>query len=162
MKNFSQIYVNGSSLSCGGSLHFKSTAWRFYTTEQEVKSWKNSKDVSYGNVLGKMLGINVVNEAKEGGGLDRLIRKTYDFISTSTLEELSETLFIFDIPLQPARFEVYSRKHNDWFTVAVSYKGGEDPNEYSPIEVSRDTTKWLSNLSFSRGWGDNSKLLELD
>ena len=162
MKNLSQIYVNGSSLSCGGSLHFKSTAWRFYTTEQEVKSWKNSKDVSYGNVLGKMLGINVVNEAKEGGGLDRLIRKTYDFISTSTLEELSETLFIFDIPLQPARFEVYSRKHNDWFTVAVSYKGGEDPNEYSPIEVSRNTTKWVSNLSFSRGWGDTSINLSLD
>ncbi|NDB55128.1 hypothetical protein EB169_04785, partial [archaeon] len=154
MKNFSQIYVNGSSLSCGGSLHWKSTAWRFYTTEQDVKSWKNSKDVSYGNVLGKMLGISVINEAKEGGGLDRLIRKTYDFISTSTLEELSETLFIFDIPLQPARFEVFSRKHNDWFTVAVSYKGGEDPNLYQTIEVSRDEIKWESILSFSRAFGE--------
>lgn len=154
MKNFSQIYVNGSSLSCGGSLHWKSPAWRFYTTEQDVKSWKNSKDVSYGNVLGKMLGISVINEAKEGGGLDRLIRKTYDFISTSTLEELSETLFIFDIPLQPARFEVFSRKHNDWFTVAVSYKGGEDPNLYQTIEVSRDEIKWESILSFSRAFGE--------
>jgi len=162
MKNFSQIYINGSSLSCGGSLHFESTAWWFYINEKEVERWNNSKDVSYGNVLGNMLGINVINEAKEGGGLDRLIRKTYDFISTLTLKELSETLFVFDIPLQPSRFEVFSRKHDDWFTVAISYKGGEDSNAYSPIEVSRNTTKWFSNLSFSRGWGDSTTALSLD
>ena len=162
MNKFSQIYINGSSLSCGGSLHYKSAAWRYYTTELDVPAWKNQKDVSYGNILGKMLDAQIINEAKEGGGLDRVIRKTYDFISERTIEELSKTLFVFDIPLQPARFEVFSRKHNDWFTVSISYKGGENVNEYNPIEVSRDWDTWYSNLSFSRAWGDNTKLLELD
>jgi len=162
MKNFSQIYINGSSLSCGGSLHFESTAWWFYINEKEVERWNNSKDVSYGNVLGNMLGINVINEAKEGGGLDRLIRKTYDFISTLTLKELSETLFVFDIPLQPSRFEVFSRKYDDWFTVAISYKGGENINEYNPIEINQDWESWISNLSFSRAWGDKTKELSIE
>ncbi len=162
MKKFSQIYINGSSLSCGGSLEYKSAAWRYYTTEKDVVAWKDSRVVSYGNILGKMLNADIINEAKEGGGLDRLIRKTYDFISERTLEELSETLFVFDIPLQPARFEVYSRKHNDWFVVSISYKGLEDPNEYNPIEVSRDWDSWFSNLSFSRGFNNPSLNLTLD
>lgn len=162
MKSFSQIYINGSSLSCGGSLEPKSSAWRYYTMEKDIKSWNNSKDVSYGNLLGDMLGAKIYNEAKEGGGLDRLIRKTYDFISERTLDELSETLFVFDIPLQPARFEVYSRKHNDWFVVSISYKGGENLNEYNPIKVSRDWESWLSNLSFSRSFFDSSKVLSID
>jgi hypothetical protein len=162
MKKFSQIYINGSSLSCGGSLEYKSTAWRYYTTEKDVPSWKDNRAVSYGNILGKMLDADIINEAKEGGGLDRVIRKTYDFISERTLEELSETLFVFDIPLQPARFEVYSRKHNDWFVVSISYKGLEDQNEYNPIEVSRDWDSWFSNLSFSRGFNNPSLNLTLD
>lgn len=162
MKKFSQIYINGSSLSCGGSLEYKSLAWRYYTTEKDIDIWKDSREVSYGNILGKKLGVNIINEAKEGGGLDRVIRKTYDFISERTLEELSQTLFVFDIPLQPARFEVYSRKHNDWFVVSISYKGGEDPNEYNPIEVSRDWDSWLSNLSFSLGFNNPSLNLTLE
>ncbi len=161
MSKFSQIYINGSSLSCAGALEYQSAAWRYYTTELDIKSWTNQKELSYGNILGNMLNLKIINEAKEGGGLDRLIRKTYDFISERTLEELSQTLFVFDIPLQPARFEVFSRKHNDWFVVSISYNSGEDANEYSPIEVSRDWEKWLSNLSFSRDYGDPSKNLVL-
>jgi len=162
MDKFSQIYINGSSLSCGGSLKIKDAAWRYYRTELDVKSWKTQKDVSYGNILGKMLGADIINEAKEGGGLDRLIRKTYDFISTLTLKELSETLFVFDIPLQPSRFEVFSRKYDDWFTVAISYKGGENINEYNPIEINQDWESWISNLSFSRAWGDKTKELSIE
>lgn len=162
MSKFSQIYINGSSLSCAGALEYQSAAWRYYTTELDIKIWTNQKELSYGNILGNMLNLKIINEAKEGGGLDRLIRKTYDYISERTLEELSQTLFVFDIPLQPARFEVFSRKHNDWFVVSISYKSGENINEYSPIEVSRDWEKWLSNLSFSRGYGDSSKNLTLN
>ena len=162
MKQFKKIYINGSSLSCGGSLEYKSSAWRYYTTEKDIDAWKKSKDVSYGNILGKMIGAEIINDAKEGGGLDRLIRKTYNFISERTLEELSEILFVFDIPLQPGRFEVYSRKHNDWFAVSISYKGGENSNEYNPIEVSRDWQNWTSNLSFSRAFGNPSLNLSLE
>ncbi len=162
MKKFSKIYINGSSLSCGGSLDYKSSAWRYYTMEEDIKSWNNSKDVSYGNLLGNILEAEIYNEAKEGGGLDRLIRKTYDFISKASLEELSETLFVFDIPLQPARFEVFSRKHNDFFVVSISYKGGENVNEYNPIEISRDWNNWMSNVTFSRSYYDSSKSLEFD
>jgi hypothetical protein len=162
MKQFSKIYINGSSLSCGGSLHLKSEAANHYFNEKNVEKWTNPKDISYGNVLGNILNAEIINEAKEGGGLDRLIRKTYEYISSKPQRELSQTLFLFDIPLQPARFEVFSRKHNDWFTVSISYKGGLDSNEYQPIEVSRDAENWYSILSFSRGWGDSAISLPIE
>ena len=68
-----QIYVNGSSLSCGGGLEPNTQAFSIYT--ESVRKWDNSKHVSYGNQLGVLLGIDVTNESKQGGGLDRLIRK---------------------------------------------------------------------------------------
>lgn len=151
MDKYTQLYINGSSLSCGGALGYQSAAWRYYTTELDIENWATQKELSYGNILGSMMNLEVINEAKEGGGLDRLIRKTYDFISTKTLEELSKILFIFDIPLQPARFEVYSRKHSDYFAVSISYKGGSDVNQYDEIEISRDWhDSWFSKVSFSR------------
>jgi len=76
-----QIYVNGSSLSCGGGLEPNTQAFSIYT--ESVKKWDNSKNVSYGNQLGVLLGVDVVNESKQGGGLDRLIRKTYEVIDSA-------------------------------------------------------------------------------
>jgi len=161
MKKFNRVYINGSSLSCGGSLNYKSKAWEHYVKECGITEWDDSKKVSYGNVLAKMLNAEAINEAKEGGGLDRLIRKTYDFISNSSLSELNETIFVFDIPLQPARFEVYSKEYNDWFVVAVAYNG-MGGNSITKIEISRDDETWESNLSFSRDFFDSKLFLSLE
>lgn len=161
MKQFKKVYINGSSLSCGGSLNYKSKGWQYYVRECNINPWVDSKTISYGNVLANMLGAEAINEAKEGGGLDRVIRKTYDYISNSTLDELDETIFVFDIPLQPARFEVYSKEHNDWFVVAVAYNG-MGGNSITPIEISRDDENWESNLSFSRSFLDSNLFLPLD
>jgi hypothetical protein len=68
-----QIYVNGSSLSCGGGLEPNTQAFSIYT-QIGIEKWYDSKDVSYGNQLANILGADVVNESKQGGGLDRLIR----------------------------------------------------------------------------------------
>ena len=103
-----RIYVNGSSLSCGGSLEPGSESYNYYTEKRGYLKWEDEKEKSYGNILGRILNIPVINDSKQGGGLDRLIRKTFDYIDTLSEKEINSTLFLFDIPLQPNRMEIYS------------------------------------------------------
>lgn len=152
------IYINGSSLSCGGGLEPHTQAFSIYT--ESLRKWHDSKDVSYGNVLGKMLGVGVINEAKQGGGLDRLIRKTYEYINSKNKIQLDNTLFLFDIPIQPARFEVFSKQYNDWFVVSVSYRDSlKDPHQ---ITISTKDGQIDSILSFSRDYMNSKLHLEFD
>lgn len=153
------IYINGSSLSCGGGLEPHTQAFSLYT-QSGISKWYDSKDVSYGNQLAKILGVGVVNEAKQGGGLDRVIRKTYDYINSKNSLELESTLFLFDIPIQPARFEVYSKQYNDWFVVSVSYRDSlKDPHQ---ITISTKDGQIDSVLSFSRDYMNSELHFEFD
>jgi hypothetical protein len=155
-----QIYVNGSSLSCGGSLEPHTEAYKLYINKLGVHKWEDSKEVSYGNQLGVLLGIDVINESKQGGGLDRLIRKTYEYINSKTNEELEETLFLFDIPIQPARFEVYSKQYKDWFVVSVAYRESiETPHT---LTISTKDGDIDSKISFSRDYINGQLNLEFE
>ena len=112
---FERIYINGSSLSCGGSLEVNSQFYKYYTENLNQNKWNSEKEVSYGNLLANKLGIECINDSKQGGGLDRLIRKTFDYIDTLSDLEIEKTLFLFDIPLQPSRIELYSKEFQDYF-----------------------------------------------
>jgi hypothetical protein len=149
MKQFKKLYINGSSLSCGGGLEPDSPAYVHYTSVDNIKRWSNSKSASYGNILGEMLGIEVINESKQGGGLDRLIRKTYDYITNTPLSEIEETLFIFDIPLQPTRMEVYSNQYKDWLVCSIAL---DDKGNHSSVQIRNQGNWWDSKLSISRGF----------
>lgn len=140
---FDRIYVNGSSLSCGGSLELDSQFYKYYTSELGKEKWNSEKEVSYGNLLAKELGIECINDSKQGGGLDRLIRKTFDFIDDLEDDELEKTLFLFDIPLQPNRMELYSKEFEDYLVVSVYDK-------YYPITI--DDKILNSKISFSRSY----------
>lgn len=154
MKKFTTIYINGSSLSCGGSLEVNTEAFKYYIQNYDIPKWDNSKDVSYGNVLANMIGAKAINESKQGGGLDRLIRKSYNYINSKTNKELKETLFVFDIPIQPSRFEVYSKQFKDWFTVSIAYRNSEESP--SPLTISMQDGDIESILSLSRDYGTPS------
>jgi len=107
-----------------------------------------------------MIGSEVINEAKQGAGLDRLIRKTYEYINSKTNEELEETLFLFDIPIQPARFEVYSKQYKDWFVVSVAYR--ESVETPHTITISTKDGHIDSILSFSRDYTNGELNLEFE
>lgn len=150
---FQKIYINGSSLSCGGSLEKNTIAYKHYTENLGVPKWENEKDVSYGNVLGNMLGIECFNDAKQGGGLDRIIRKTFDFIDTLSQEEIDTTLFLFDIPLQPSRMEIYSKEFKDFLVVSIYDREWE-------FNIHGEKIK--SSISFSRAYTDAKIKLSLN
>ena len=150
---FKRIYVNGSSLSCGGSLEPNTQAYNHYVNTG-IPKWDNEKEVSYGNVLSKDLGIECVNDAKQGGGLDRIIRKTFDYVDTLTQEEIETTLFLFDIPLQPSRVEIYSKEFKDFFVMSVYDRKWNNNIEgksiNSKISFSRAYKKEKLNLSYDQ------------
>jgi hypothetical protein len=150
---FKRIYINGSSLSCGGSLEPNTQAYNHYINTG-ISKWDNEKEVSYGNVLAKDLGIECVNDAKQGGGLDRIIRKTFDYIDTLTQEEIDTTLFLFDIPLQPSRVEIYSKEFKDFFVMSVYDRKWNNNIEgksiNSKISFSRAYKKEKLNLSYDQ------------
>ena len=150
---FKKIYVNGSSLSCGGSLEPNTQAYNHYVNTG-IPKWDNEKEVSYGNVLSKDLGIECVNDAKQGGGLDRIIRKTFDYVDTLTQEEIETTLFLFDIPLQPSRVEIYSKEFKDFFVMSVYDRKWNNNIEgksiNSKISFSRAYKKEKLNLSYDQ------------
>ena len=150
---FKRIYVNGSSLSCGGSLEPNTQSYNYYVNSG-IPKWDNEKEVSYGNVLAKDLGIECVNDAKQGGGLDRIIRKTFDYIDTLTQEEIDTTLFLFDIPLQPSRVEIYSKEFKDFFVMSVYDKKWntniEGKTISSKISFSRAYKKEKLNLTYNQ------------
>ena len=153
------IYINGSSLSCGGGLEPHTQAFSIYI-QKGIENWYDSKDVSYGNQLANILGADVINESKQGGGLDRVIRKTYEYINSKNRLELDSTLFLFDIPIQPARFEVYSKHYKDWFVVSVSYR--DSLTEPHSITISTKDGEIDSVLSFSRDYMNSDVHLEFD
>jgi hypothetical protein len=150
---FERIYINGSSLSCGGSLEVGSEFYKYYTQNLEQKKWKSEKEVSYGNLLSTKLDVECVNDSKQGGGLDRLIRKTFDYIDTLSESEISSTLFLFDIPLQPNRMELYSKEFQDYLVVSVY-------NKIYPIEVENKIIN--SKISFSRAYTKKEYNLNYD
>jgi hypothetical protein len=150
---FKKIYVNGSSLSCGGSLELDSPNYDYYVNQKSVKPWKSEKEVAYGNILANKLGIECFNDSKQGGGLDRIIRKTFDYIDNLSEEEIRTTLFIFDIPLQPSRMELYSKEFQDHLVVSIYDREWENNVDGKMVR---------SNVSFSRSYKNPSLRLPYD
>ena len=81
--NYKYFYVNGSSHVEGGGLEemslVKNSVIPFYEKKYNV-TWKTRKDVNFGTRLSEIINIKCINEAKCGGGPERVIRMTYEFI----------------------------------------------------------------------------------
>jgi hypothetical protein len=81
--NYKYFYINGSSHVEGGGLEevslTKNSVIPFYEKKYGV-SWETRKDVNFGTRLSEMINIECVNEAKCGGGPERVVRMTYEFI----------------------------------------------------------------------------------
>jgi hypothetical protein len=104
-KFFNKIYANGCSFTCAGGLNFKHIRDK-YTELLNIKLDDDYIQYAYPNIVGKELQFNVVNEAIPGGSINRLIRKTYQYVYDNQ-NSISDTLFILELPPM-WREEVYS------------------------------------------------------
>ena len=114
-KGYKLFYVNGGSYTMGGGLEDLTIApWHTSCLEGYKKyhniSWTDTRtEANYGAMLSKMIGIPCVNEAECGGGVDRVIRMTYEFLEANWYKRHELFLFL-EVP-DPGRSELY---YKDW------------------------------------------------
>lgn len=102
------FYINGCSHIEGGGLEEPQRSnispLSYYKKNYNVY-WKSRKDVNVGTRLSQIIGIDCINEAKCGGGPERVVRMTYEFINKNW-EDRDKFFIILEKP-NSIRFEVF-------------------------------------------------------
>ena len=135
---FDTIYFNGCSFTEGGGFE-KGKHWlhRAYKEKYDF-IYENEKAVCYPTLIKNKLGIDVINEAKSGSGVDRVVRKVYEYIEKYGIGKSQKTLFILEIPDDISRLDVYSNELNEWLVANVEY----DYNTAKITDV-QTTLNWI-------------------
>jgi len=104
---FNKIYANGCSFTGAGGLNFKFIRDKY----KLILNMDLSDDYiqyAYPNIIAKALNADIINEAVSGGSMNRLIRKTYQYVYDNKAS-VENTLFILELPPM-WRDEIYSNK----------------------------------------------------
>jgi hypothetical protein len=128
-EKYDTIYINGSSHAAGGGFEISTIEEK----QKQIKGYKeildieysNPKEVSYANRLSELLNIKVVNEAKSGGGPERIIRKIHQYIKDNSIDKLKKTLFILEIP-STNRLDLWSNEFMEHLVCNIDFKKGWD------------------------------------
>lgn len=94
IKSKKYLYANGSSITCGGGFEKDSETRKAYK-QKGIEIPDTQLECSYPYLLSQLLGLECVMEAKSGGGIDRMIRTTWEWIFNNK-DKVSETLFILE------------------------------------------------------------------
>lgn len=154
LRDIKLAYFNGCSFTQGGGLETENDVdWnerdsdgfeppltdgrrdilKKYKLKYGIPYWKTRLDVAYPAVFSESTGIKTINEAKSGGGIERLIRKTQTFVMENW-DRKNDMLLILEIP-DYSRLEFYSKKYKDY--LLFNYTIGQD-NDIEDWFVCRD------------------------
>lgn len=132
--NIRKIYCNGCSHSAGGGLEInrilknKSNIVDYYSSKYNVQ-WENTNEILYSTILSNKLNIESVNEAASGGGTERVVRMTYDFVK-SNWKNKEELFLLLELP-SLGRLDLYSSKLKDYIIANLHFKN----NDYSDNSI---------------------------
>lgn len=132
LSKYKYFYVNGSSYCEGGGLEepeIRSDSVISVYEKQFGVTWSNRSEVNFGKRLSDIIGITCINEAKCGGGMERLVRKTYDFIDKHWFEK-DEFFLILEKP-DSTRSEFYFNEIGDYFISNSNFIGEERKLEFA-------------------------------
>lgn len=135
---FNQIYFNGCSFTEGGGFESNKENIKIAYKEQYGFKYESHVDVCYPTLVGKQMGIKIINDAKSGSGTDRTIRKVYDYIFKNKLDEVKKTLFILELPEAINRLDIFSNKYNKYLIANTNY----DSNR--KVESVHPTFNWIT------------------
>lgn len=113
------LYINGCSWTAGGGLETYGVCYKYYKTIG--MSWNTHRDVNWPKKLSQKLDLQLVDESESGGGMERAIRMTFDYI-LSDLDRAKETLFIIEIPTAENRIDLYSTIYNSYLICNCNWK----------------------------------------
>lgn len=155
---FKLAYFNGCSFTQGGGLEtIKDVDWnerdengnepslvdgrrdvlKKYKDTYGMPYWNSRLDVAYPAMFSDLSGIKTINDAKSGGGIQRIIRKTNNFL-IENWENRKEILIVLEIP-DYSRLEFYSKLHNEY--VLFNYTIHPETNQVDDWFVCRDYAK---------------------
>jgi len=118
-KGYNLFYVNGTSYTMGGGLEDSTLSFDNEPCREGYRkihnvSWTDTRnEVNYAARLSKMIDIQCVNEAECGGGMDRMIRMTYEFLENNW--ENRHNMFLFLEIADPGRSEFYYNSQKKYF-----------------------------------------------
>lgn len=122
-KGYEYFYVNGSSHTKGGGFetHAQSGYWSeemytFYKNTYNV-AWNSCEEVNWAYRLSQQIGVPCINDAMQGGGAARVVRRTYEHIE-SNWDKRHDFFIILEIP-DPSRLDVYYQPLQEYFLVNV-------------------------------------------
>lgn len=132
-QTFNTAYFNGCSFTQGGGLETSNDVdWnerdergvekdlkdgrrdvlKIYNETYGIPYWSSRLDVAYPSVFSDITQIQTVNDSQSGGGIERIIRTTYDFIS-QYWNERHKILVILELA-DFNRLEFYSNTFNQY------------------------------------------------
>lgn len=101
MNNIELIYTNGSSYTAGGGLEPPKIGDNNVTNRYKklygVCDWEHEKYIAWPSYIELQLGIETINEARSGGGGNRVVRMSYDFIKNNWYRK-DRIVLILEIP----------------------------------------------------------------
>lgn len=135
---FKQIYISGCSHTVGGGLDLTPVR-DFY--EQRGVSYKDTRKMSYTNILNNEFSLPLIDDSMSGTGAIRLIRETHKFIERIGVEEAQKTLFIFQINESPFRVSQWSNGIEDYCTLFIEYDEENRPHGHM-LDIWVGHKKW--------------------
>jgi hypothetical protein len=131
LTKYKYFYVNGCSHCEGGGLEEPEIRENSVVPEYQKKynvTWSNRSEVNFGKRLSDIIGVPCINESKCGGGVERLVRKTYDFIYEHW-DKKDQFFLILEKP-DSTRSEFYFNEIGDYFISNSNFMGPERILEY--------------------------------
>lgn len=103
-----RLYVNGCSWTDGDVLDHKGLI-------QHLGLDGKGRDYSYPTLVSKKLNLELIDDSRYGGSINRIIRMAWDYIIKEH-NLVNHTIFIFEIP-NGFRDEIYSSKYKKCFNI---------------------------------------------
>ena len=149
---FHTIHFTGCSFTEGGGFEDGKNQLKLEYKNKYGFLYKNEKDVAYPSLLQHKLKLKVINDAKSGSGIERTIRKIWEYIRKNKREDVKKTLFILELAEAISRLEVFSNKYNRYLVanVVYDYKTGK-------ITDTQTTLNWIYGPQMDEDYRDNTR-----
>ncbi len=155
---YNLAYFNGCSFTQGGGLETENDVdWneldsdgnekdlkdgrrdvcKLYKEKYGVPYWKSRLDVAYPSIFAGYAQIETINDSQSGGGIERIIRTTQNFIAENW-ENKDNTLIVLELA-DFSRLEFYSNTFNDF--LLFNYTVHPEDNKVDDWFVCRDYSK---------------------
>ena len=111
------LYTNGTSVTAGGGFeeYQYRTDVRDAYFKKQIELPKTQLECSYPFYIAKELNVNLINDAKSGSGVGRMVRTTYNWMHKNK-NKLKDTLFLLEFQLG-VRIDFYISEYNEYLVL---------------------------------------------